>query len=264
MKSIIMSADDYAYSESIDEAIIKLIKHDRLSATSCMVLSPRWKEAGKLITPEIKKKASIGLHLDFTQFGNAYPHGKLILLSLMRRLPKESIKISINKQLDAFEEVFGSSPDYVDGHQHVHQLPQIRDGLIEVLLERYQNNLPWLRIAKPPVSDGLKGLIIRLLGANALEKKALAFNFKCSTELLGVYGFNTSPAAYELLLSKWIRQAKKSAGVPALMCHPAIQKYANDKNNDPIFNARLNEYQVLNSEIIGHLLDGVNVVKSPA
>jgi predicted glycoside hydrolase/deacetylase ChbG (UPF0249 family) len=259
-----MSADDYAYSASIDEAIIKLIKNDRLSATSCMVLSPRWKEAGALITPAIRKKASIGLHLDFTQFGNAYPHVKLILLSLMRRLPKESIKISINKQLDAFEEVIGSSPDYVDGHQHIHQLPQIRDVLIEVLLERYQNNLPWLRIAKPPVSDGLKGLIIRLLGANALEKKALAFNFKCSSELLGIYGFNTSPAAYELMLSKWIRQAKKSAGVPALMCHPAIQKYSNDKTNDPIFNARLNEYQVLNSEIIGHILDCVDVVKSPA
>lgn len=264
MNPIIMSADDYAYSASIDEAIIKLIKNDRLSATSCMVLSPRWKEAGALITPAIRKKASIGLHLDFTQFGNAYPHVKLILLSLMRRLPKESIKISINKQLDAFEEVIGSSPDYVDGHQHIHQLPQIRDVLIEVLLERYQNNLPWLRIAKPPVSDGLKGLIIRLLGANALEKKALAFNFKCSSELLGIYGFNTSPAAYELMLSKWIRQAKKSAGVPALMCHPAIQKYSNDKSNDPIFNARLNEYQVLNSEIIGHILDGVDVVKSPA
>jgi predicted glycoside hydrolase/deacetylase ChbG (UPF0249 family) len=259
-----MSADDYAYSASIDEAIIKLIKNDRLSATSCMVLSPRWKEAGALITPAIRKKASIGLHLDFTQFGNAYPHVKLILLSLMRRLPKESIKISINKQLDAFEEVIGSSPDYVDGHQHIHQLPQIRDVLIEVLLERYQNNLPWLRIAKPPVSDGLKGLIIRLLGANALEKKALAFNFKCSSELLGIYGFNTSPAAYELMLSKWIRQAKKSAGVPALMCHPAIQQNSNDKNNDPIFNARLNEYQVLNSEIIGHILDGINLVKSPA
>lgn len=264
MNSIIMSADDYAYSASIDEAIIKLIKNDRLSATSCMVLSPRWKEAGALITPAIRKKASIGLHLDFTQFGNAYPHVKLILLSLMRRLPKESIKISINKQLDAFEEVIGSSPDYVDGHQHIHQLPQIRDVLIEVLLERYQNNLPWLRIAKPPVSDGLKGLIIRLLGAKALENKALAFNFKCSSELLGIYAFNTSPAAYELMLSKWIRQAKKSAGVPALMCHPAIQKYSNDKSNDPIFNARLNEYQVLNSEIIGHILDGVDVVKSPA
>ena len=264
MNPIIMSADDYAYSASIDEAIIKLIKNDRLSATSCMVLSPRWKEAGALITPAIRKKASIGLHLDFTQFGNAYPHVKLILLSLMRRLPKESIKISINKQLDAFEEVIGSSPDYVDGHQHIHQLPQIRDVLIEVLLERYQNNLPWLRIAKPPVSDGLKGLIIRLLGANSLEKKALAFNFKCSTELLGVYGFNTSPASYQLMLSKWVRQAKKNAGVPALMCHPAIQKYSNDKNNDPIFNARLIEYQVLNSEIIGHILDGVNVVKSPA
>ena len=96
MNQIIMSADDYAYSASIDEAIIKLIKNDRLSATSCMVLSPRWKEAGALITPAIRKKASIGLHLDFTQFGNAYPHVKLILLSLMRRLPKESIKISIN------------------------------------------------------------------------------------------------------------------------------------------------------------------------
>ena len=56
MNQIIMSADDYAYSASIDEAIIKLIKNDRLSATSCMVLSPRWKEAGKLITRLSEKR----------------------------------------------------------------------------------------------------------------------------------------------------------------------------------------------------------------
>lgn len=63
---LILCADDFGQSEAIDQAIIKLIKMGRLSATSCMTLSPRWNEAAKQITPYIRKKASIGLHLDLT------------------------------------------------------------------------------------------------------------------------------------------------------------------------------------------------------
>ena len=87
MKSLIICADDFALSPAIDEGIIQLIQQNRLSAASCMVLSPRWTEAAKLIELEIRSKADIGLHLDFTEFGNAYAHPVLIARSLLRSLP---------------------------------------------------------------------------------------------------------------------------------------------------------------------------------
>ncbi|MDP3303450.1 MAG: ChbG/HpnK family deacetylase, partial [Methylotenera sp.] len=45
MKSLIVCADDYAQSPAIDAGIIQLIQQNRISAASCMVLSPRWAEA---------------------------------------------------------------------------------------------------------------------------------------------------------------------------------------------------------------------------
>jgi len=44
---LILCADDYAQSAGIDEAIIQLIEKKRLSAASCMTLSPRWKKSCK-------------------------------------------------------------------------------------------------------------------------------------------------------------------------------------------------------------------------
>jgi predicted glycoside hydrolase/deacetylase ChbG (UPF0249 family) len=263
MSKVIMSADDYGMSESVDAGIINLIQHGRITATACMVLSPRWEQAAKKITTDIRKKAAIGLHLDMTEFGEPYALKKLIKLSLLRQLPYQKIKTSIHQQLDRFESALKSRPDYVDGHQHVHQLPQIRDTLLEVLTERYKNDLPWLRIAKPPFSSGIKGIVIRMLGASTLKRKALALNFKCSSYLLGVYGFEGSPSDYEAKLEQWLAEANSTSGTVAIMCHPALQKYSLDDHQDPIFESRLTEYQVLNSEIVGHFLDQVELVQQP-
>ena len=258
---LILCADDFGKSEAIDQAIIQLIEMHRLSATSCMTLSPLWSQASKKLTSSIREKAAIGLHLDFTHFGNAISHPKLVLLSLARLLPTASIKLSINQQLDAFEAAVGTKPDYVDGHQHVHQLPQIRDELIEILLTRYSENLPWLRIAKPPLTDGLKGMIIRALGSSALEKKAKAEGFICSGDLLGAYGFNGSSDDYLARFRGWLQEVKNNTAVPVLMCHPAVDMPINAK--DVIYPARVREFEVLASNKLAKELKGFSLVKSP-
>ena len=66
---LILCADDYGQSQGIDDAIIHLIQQKRLSATSCMTLSPRWKASAKRINSNIRNQAAIGLHLDLTHFG---------------------------------------------------------------------------------------------------------------------------------------------------------------------------------------------------
>jgi chitin disaccharide deacetylase len=237
---LILCADDFGQSEAIDLAIIKLIEMNRLTATSCMTLSPRWAEAAKRLTPSIKAKASIGLHLDFTHFGEAIPHQKLVLLSLSRQLSNNVLSNSIHYQLDRFESSLGCPPDYVDGHQHVHQLPQIRECLFEVLLKRYPQSLPWLRLAKPPISDGFKGLIIRALGSGPFEKQAKKLGFVCSGALLGVYGFEGSSKDYLARFKGWLKQAKAYRDTPLLMCHPALEISQTDE--DVIYQARLREF----------------------
>lgn len=258
---LILCADDFGQSEAIDQAITQLIEMDRLSATSCMTLSPRWAQAAKKLTPNIRKKAAIGLHLDFTHFGDAISHPKLVLMCLVRQLSTSKIKLSINQQLDAFETAIGSMPDFVDGHQHVHQLPQIREALLETLLTRYGDNLPWLRIAKPPLADGFKGLIIRGLGSSALEKKAKAQGFMYSGDLLGAYGFNGSSDDYLARFKCWLKEIRSDTATPVLMCHPAVEMPL--KAVDVIYPARIREFEVLVSNKLDEEWKGLSLVKSP-
>jgi predicted glycoside hydrolase/deacetylase ChbG (UPF0249 family) len=260
---LILCADDYAQSQGIDDAIIQLIQQKKLSAASCMTLSPRWHKSAKRITPAIRKQAAIGLHLDFTHFSPAVSHPKLIALSYLRLLNKQQVTQHIHRQLDLFEKALGTPPDYVDGHQHVHQLPQIRETLIEILSKRYHGHLPWLRIARPPLNEGLKGWIIRRLGANALQQKAQKTGFDFSDCLLGVYEFRGDKTSYKHRLINWLTDAKKheSDHAAILMCHPSTES----ADQDAIYGARLVEFDVLNNELDALLkTHQVELVQSPA
>ncbi len=260
---LILCADDYAQSQGIDDAIIQLIQQMKLSAASCMTLSPHWPKAAKRITPAIRKQAAIGLHLDFTHFGHAISHPKLIAFSYARLLDKKELTQHINYQLNLFEEALGTPPDYVDGHQHVHQLPQIREALIEVLSKRYHGHLPWLRIARPPLNEGLKGWIIRCLGADALQKQAQKRGFDFSDCLLGVYEFRGDKVSYKGRLIDWLQDTKKhkSNHAAVLMCHPS----AESADQDAIYGARLVEFEVLKNEIDALLkMHQIELVKVPS
>ncbi|MEO8418965.1 MAG: ChbG/HpnK family deacetylase [Methylophilaceae bacterium] len=259
MTVLIISADDYAQSPAIDAGILALIQQQRLTATSCLSLSPRWTEAAKLITGDIRSKADIGLHLDFTQYEqplrNALP--KLIVRTIGRGLPRNAICESIKTQLNRFEDALGVAPDYIDGHQHVHQLPQIRDELLAILAQRYADKLPWIRIAQPPLQDGFKAMIIGMLGASRLRCGAIEAGLRHSGALLGVYGFSGDRTDYIQRLAAWLHHAQSNSGdvISALMCHPALaMPSSNSELDDPIYGARLREYKVFASDEFQALL----------
>ena len=257
MMFLIISADDYAQSSSIDAGILELIQQRRVTATSCLTLSKRWSTAAKLITGDIRSKADIGLHLDFTKFDQPLRHALpiQIMLALVRNLPRKLIREAINNQLNRFEDALNTPPDYIDGHQHVHQLPQIRYELLDILVKRYSSKLPWIRISNPPLSDGLKATVIGMLGAGNLSRHAIKSGLQCSDSLLGVYGFNVDAEEYLHKLNVWLKIAKESDRACALMCHPALEiQSSNSETEDPISSSRLTEYRVLSSPEFGSLL----------
>jgi chitin disaccharide deacetylase len=258
MANVIICADDYAQSAAIDAAILDLITRGVLTATSCMTLSPLWSQSAVQLTPDIRAKADIGLHLDFTQFSQSirYSHPQLVLRSLLGLLDQQAIRRNIQQQLDAFEQAVGTQPNYVDGHLHVHQLPGIREALVAELKQRYGNfpaaQRPWLRISSPPADSGLKARIIHWLGARALQNAATQASFRVSPCLLGVYDFQGDAATYQAHWRTWAKQLQKYGGAeknnlpPVLMCHPAQPADVEDEQ-DPIAKARLTEWQVMKS-----------------
>ncbi len=246
-KALVISADDYAQNAAIDAGILHLIALGKLSATSCLTLSPRWPQAAQQLA-QYRSLADVGLHLDFTQYAQPLhmPLAQLIGNSLLRRLPASAVRNSILHQLQRFEDATGHAPDYIDGHQHVHQLPQIRTALVDILQQRYpQEHLPWLRLARPDWKDGVKAGVIRLLGAAALEQAAQQAGIACSQRLLGVYGFGQA-GSYLPRLQRALDQAsdqKETKGLVVLMCHPATSEQ--DDRNDSIQADRRQEYNDL-------------------
>jgi predicted glycoside hydrolase/deacetylase ChbG (UPF0249 family) len=256
MKPVIITADDYALSEAVDAGILNLMRMRRVTATSCLTLSPRWPLAAQQITPDIRQLADIGLHLDFTQYAQVLKHPLPLLIAKtsLRLLSVSAIQSAIHMQLDAFELALGSPPDYVDGHQHVHQLPQIREVLVEVLSARYGRQMPWLRIAKPPRQDGVKAMIIGMLGANALRQLAIVHRVRFTDTLLGVYGFGLDAAHYTLKLNDWLATTNVSIKPLALMCHPAKQSDIMHAAEDAILSARFAEYAVFSGPHFANIL----------
>lgn len=267
---IIVCADDFAQTEAIDQAILSLILSGRLTATSCLTYSPRWPKAAASITPQVRELAAIGLHLDFTAFANYKMRlPKLIAMSYTRQLSLNAVEASIHAQLDAFEEALNSPPDYVDGHQHVHQLPQIRNALISILKQRYPHKTPWLRVAKPPLQDGFKALVIGMLGSQALMQLARQNDIEFSQSLLGVYAFDEALSQYQIKIKKWFELAcaDKLKAPIVLMCHPSLannaQTMPTDLSQDSIYSARIMEYQYFSSDSFKQSLDafGIKLVK---
>ncbi len=270
MTKLIICADDYAQSTAIDAAICDLIAKGLLTATSCMTLSPHWLSSAKQLTPAIRQQADIGLHLDFTQFSHALrlPHPQLVLRSLLHLLDTQAIIHNIRQQLDAFELAMGTPPDYVDGHLHVHQLPQIRQALLAELSHRYAHlpaaQRPWLRISSPPAGSGFKARLIHCLGARALQQQAAACGFASSPVLLGVYDFQGDTADYQARWQQWADQCQGYAECavtglpPVLMCHPA-QPASPADSSDPIAAARIVEWELMQSAAFQSWLAGVDI-----
>ncbi len=265
---ICVCADDYGLHEGIDRAALGLARGGRVTAISCMVGGPSW-DSGCDALKEHTGAVDVGLHLNFTEgfagIPGVLPLQRLILAAYVRRLKPAAIRSDIERQLDAFERDMGRMPDFVDGHQHVHQLPIIRDMLIAALDQRYRGRKPWVRVCAPPASGRRselpsairwKSSIIGWLGARALRHLAQAHGYAQNRRLLGVYGFDASEDSYLRLLGSWLRGALDG---DLLMCHPAVA----GRWEDPLLEARHREYRVLSGEAFASLLGSTGVVIKP-
>ena len=242
--NLVVCADDFGLNQFVDQGIMALVAGGRVTAASCLVDGPTAEANARRLAA---LDADIGLHLNFTEplpgARLAIPLWRLTALAYSRRLDESAIAIEIRRQLDRFEELFGAAPHYVDGHQHVHQLPEIRDALLEELMRRYPAPLPWLRATTGPrgsmVPFALKATVIELLGARALAARARRSGFAMNTNLLGVYDFRGTASRYGQWLDQWASLAKDGS---LLMCHPATGGAASD---DVIGYQRVIEYEVL-------------------
>jgi chitin disaccharide deacetylase len=223
-----------------------------------------------------KGHIAIGLHLNLTTGsplgpmprlapGGAFPPLKDMLpKALTGRLPVDEIRQEISRQIDAFEEVHGDPPSFVDGHQHVHVLPGVRQALILTLKERGHAGQAWLR----DPSDRAASILNRRIGrAKALIVRALATGFGAGAKAAGFEtnaGFSGfSPLDLSVPAGRIFEDALTGLGSrPLVMCHPGHAD-AELRGLDPAVESRPAELAYLLSDAFRDLLAGRRMALAP-
>jgi len=250
-----MCADDFGMNPAINAGVLALARQGRLSGTSVLVDGPALNAAD--LAALSQAGLQVGLHLNFTeplgQAGLCMPLGAFIRAAFLGRLPAERLRHGVLAQWQRFQALFGRLPDYIDGHQHVHQLPMVRDALLRVLPPAGRGR-PWIRDTGRPRTRGLpwrsqaKAWVIAALGAGGLRHRARLLGIQQNPGFLGVYDFDGGVAAYERCMVAWLAQAQDG---DVLMCHPAL----GDHPGDGLSAQRQAEYQVLSGAGMQHWLD---------
>ncbi|HVY53765.1 MAG TPA: ChbG/HpnK family deacetylase [Gammaproteobacteria bacterium] len=258
MKRIILCADDYGLNASVSQGIIELLRHGRLSAVSCMTTSPHWSLYSSLLKP-LRDKGDVGLHFNLTEgkplspeyikrYGNQFfSLSQLILRSYFHLLDGDVIERECEAQLNRFVEELGFLPDFIDGHQHIHQLPVIRKRVVAVHQRYLKNKNAYIRsvykkTAAFSVSNQIKQLIIHLCGARGLYKLLKRYNIAHNSTFSGIYLFPYS-IEYKSFFPRYLESAHD---LGLIMCHPGLLN--NELEPDAIQEARFNEYSYLASK----------------
>ena len=243
--------DDYGLNAAVEAAAFELLERGRICALSCQVGAPAWRAGAPALRALPAGSADLGLHLDLTQHPLQEPPRRLahlIVAAAVHALDAMALRAEIRRQLGAFEDAIGRPPDHIDGHQHVHQLPQVREALLEELMRR-SGRKPWLRdTRRPPGAIGLpdvaKAWAIEKLGSAGLRRLARAMGFATNHAFVGVYGFDGGSAAYLARLQRWLALA---ADLDVLVTHAARHAHP----GDVLGTSRVIEFQVLAGEAFG-------------
>ena len=272
-KAIVVCADDYGLSMGVCDAIEALIEKGRLSATGAMTDIPAWRRRAEGLRALVRAHpADIGLHFTLTgqrplspakglaRDGRLPEIGALALRALAGALPRAAIRDELRAQLDAFEDEWDAPPDFLDGHQHAHALPGIRDIVIAELGLRYAGRLPWLRNCTEQAAWACKGgigfrkaMIVGTLGAGTASAAAKA-GIASNDSFRGLYGFTPAPPYRDIF-----RAALAGPGERVLVhCHPGVVD-EELRALDPLLEPREWELAYLSSEACGEDLAAAGV-----
>jgi predicted glycoside hydrolase/deacetylase ChbG (UPF0249 family) len=272
---IVLCADDYGLAPGLGIAIRELIAAGRISATSCMTVGSYWPDEAEALRP-LADRADIGLHLTLTDQrplgpmpriaadGRLPSISRMIRLAYFHRLDPREIKGELTRQLDLFEAALGRPPVYLDGHQHVHQLPIVREAVLELYRERLARHGAYLRYCTEPLGtiftrrhSAGEALAIAILGWR-FARRARANGIPGNHGFSGVHDFS-GRIPYPALFGAFLEGVRPGALV---MCHPGLSDAALAAA-DRVTTAREEEYQFLKSDAFSALLraKGVSVAR---
>jgi predicted glycoside hydrolase/deacetylase ChbG (UPF0249 family) len=271
-RRIWLCADDYGISPAVSSAIRDLIGHGRINATSVMVVAPSFHRSEAAALTALRAhgaRAAIGLHLtlsapfqpltkEFTPLkAGAFPsYGAMLVHACLRQLDRKALQAEIAAQIRMFGHEFGRAPDFIDGHQHVHIFPQVRDALFAVA--RKMAPTAWIRqcgrvgTLTSRLGDP-KGLLLDVL-SRRLRERAAELDIRTNAAFAGTYAFNER-ADFAALFPRFLERLPDGGLV---MCHPGSVD-AELRRLDRLTTLREKEYAYFSGDSFPKLLARENI-----
>jgi predicted glycoside hydrolase/deacetylase ChbG (UPF0249 family) len=270
-RRIWLCADDYGVAPGVSAAIRELISRGRINATSIMVVAPHFNSDEAFALAKLnsgEKRAALGLHVTLTgplrplsanfaplRQGRFLPLNSMLRLATARRLQPEPLANEIAAQLKKFIDVFGGPPDFLDGHQHIHLFPQVRDAFLKVVAERAPT--AWVRqCGRARGGRRLrdpKALVLDILSIG-FRRRAKKLGIAVNPAFAGSYAFKAK-ANYTKLFPRFL------SGLPdggLIMCHPGVVD-AELKGLDSLTTLREQEFAYFGSDAFLQVLAEHNV-----
>jgi len=270
-RGLVLCADDYAIAPGVSAAILELAEAGRLTAISCMAVSPLWPEHARDLRT-LAGRIDIGLHLTLTDQAPLGPMrrtapggrlpalGRLLVTALAGRLDAGEIAAEIA----AFEAALDRPPDFIDGHQHVHVLPGVRGVVLDAAAELSARWPVWVRsceerpatIVRRSVAS-TKALVIAGL-STGMRRAAARRRLRANEGFAGVLDYRRGAT----LAAGMPRLLRHLGPRPLVMCHPG-RPDATLSGLDSLVAPREDELAYLASEAFADDLAraGVNLVR---
>ncbi|NWH90503.1 YDJC deacetylase, partial [Aegithalos caudatus] len=160
---LIITGDDFGYCPRRNQGIVDCFLAGAISNVSLLVNGSAAADAAELAR---RHNIPIGLHANLSEGSpvcevlktnssllhqDGFFHGKMGFRTALSKglLNMSEVKQELKAQVELFRELTGHLPPHMDGHQHVHVLPEVRHVFAEVL-EEYG-----IKYTRVPIEPGL-------------------------------------------------------------------------------------------------------------
>lgn len=206
---MIVCADDFGLTEDINHAILELCGLGRLSAVSCMAALPQCTRGAMQDLLQHQGAVDVGLHLylaDKNSPVSAFGSGRgaavtvpsysmFLQRALLRQVQARDVVAQLSAQYHLFIEKCARRPDFIDGHLHVHQLPGVREGVIQFVMSLPEASRPYIRNTRMELGalrsrhlPWFKAVLIGRFGA-VMAKQLIAAGLATNRGFAGIYDF---------------------------------------------------------------------------
>ncbi|XP_018584172.1 carbohydrate deacetylase isoform X1 [Scleropages formosus] len=161
---LVVTGDDFGYCPRRNRGIVDCFVAGALSNVSLLVNGSAAEHAADLAR---RHQIPAGLHANLSEGlpvcqklrrrstlvnEDGFFLGKMGFRKALRsgRLSAAEVELELRAQVEQFSELTGHLPQHMDGHQHVHVLPEVRDVFARVLSDY---GIPFTRV---PVEPGLR------------------------------------------------------------------------------------------------------------